>query len=250
MKRSRTLEIPAMKPPPHNAHYEGSYDERMLEWRRLGAIDKSENIVSLLGARASEINSVLDVGCGTGAVLVELGKLLSADKLVGVDVVDPVAHADPHVAQCDIELVRNQTADLPFADDSFDLVFASHVLEHVEDQRGFLKELKRVARKYIYIEVPCELNLRTNPSSLQHTLTAVGHINCFTPDSLAVMLATSDLDMIEIQAFDHGRDLQIFDSSPLAGRVKSIVRSSLLGLNPRFATKLFTYHAGALCKAD
>lgn len=42
---------------------------------------------------------------------------------------------------------------LPFKDDSFDFVIASHVLEHSDDPEAFLNELQRVA-KAGYIEVP------------------------------------------------------------------------------------------------
>lgn len=43
--------------------------------------------------------------------------------------------------------------DLPFKDDSFDFVIASHVLEHSKDPEKFLSEIQRVA-KAGYIEVP------------------------------------------------------------------------------------------------
>ena len=43
--------------------------------------------------------------------------------------------------------------DLPFKDNSFDFVIASHVLEHSSDPVKFLNELQRVAKSG-YIEVP------------------------------------------------------------------------------------------------
>lgn len=48
---------------------------------------------------------------------------------------------------------------LPFKDKSFDYVIASHILEHVDDPHGFVKELARVARAG-YIETPSELGER------------------------------------------------------------------------------------------
>jgi SAM-dependent methyltransferase len=44
--------------------------------------------------------------------------------------------------------------DLPFADDAFDFVFASHVIEHFADPIRALKEWVRVARKYVVLVVP------------------------------------------------------------------------------------------------
>jgi ubiquinone/menaquinone biosynthesis C-methylase UbiE len=44
--------------------------------------------------------------------------------------------------------------DLPFADDAFDFVFASHVIEHFADPIRALKEWVRVSRKYVVLVVP------------------------------------------------------------------------------------------------
>jgi SAM-dependent methyltransferase len=44
--------------------------------------------------------------------------------------------------------------DLPFEDDSFDFVLASHVIEHMPDPVKALLEWKRVARRYVFLVVP------------------------------------------------------------------------------------------------
>ncbi len=46
--------------------------------------------------------------------------------------------------------------DLPFKDNEFDFVFASHVIEHVEDVSYFIEELQRISKKG-YIELPSML---------------------------------------------------------------------------------------------
>jgi uncharacterized protein YbaR (Trm112 family)/antitoxin component of MazEF toxin-antitoxin module len=51
---------------------------------------------------------------------------------------------------------------LPFRDQAFDFVIASHVLEHSSDPDAFLSELQRVARAG-YIEVPDAFMERLNP---------------------------------------------------------------------------------------
>jgi len=57
---------------------------------------------------------------------------------------------------------------LPFKDNSFDFVIASHVLEHSTDPVKFISELQRVA-KAGYIEVPDAFMERINPY-LDHRL--------------------------------------------------------------------------------
>ena len=62
-------------------------------------------------------------------------------------------------------LVENKI--LPFLDNQFDFVYASHVIEHVEDISLFISELKRISRQG-YIELPSILEdnivLSTNSS--------------------------------------------------------------------------------------
>ena len=52
--------------------------------------------------------------------------------------------------------VKLENKSLPFKDNEFDFVIASHVLEHVEDFKFFINELERVSKKG-YIELPTKL---------------------------------------------------------------------------------------------
>ena len=67
---------------------------------------------------------------------------------------------------CDVQDLSNYYKDrnfiklenkiLPFKDDEFDFVIASHVMEHVEDVELFIAELERISKKG-YIELPTKL---------------------------------------------------------------------------------------------
>ena len=53
--------------------------------------------------------------------------------------------------------VQGDGLDMPFDDHSFDLVFSSAVIEHVgsrDNQRQFIRECIRVAKKYVFITTP------------------------------------------------------------------------------------------------
>ncbi len=54
------------------------------------------------------------------------------------------------------KFVQIKEKKLPFKDNEFDFVIASHVIEHVEDFEFFIKELERIASKG-YIELPSRL---------------------------------------------------------------------------------------------
>jgi SAM-dependent methyltransferase len=83
---------------------------------------------------------VLDAGCGTGRNLVEFGALGAT---AGVDP-SPDAVAFCHRRGLDSVRLGGLEA-LPFGGGEFDLLLASDVLEHVQDDHGALVELRRVA---------------------------------------------------------------------------------------------------------
>ena len=84
---------------------------------------------------------LLDVGCGTGA-------LVRAARGAGLDVIG--VEPDPEMAALagaalGEEVVVAGLPDLPYADDGFDVVTVSFVLNHVDDPRAGARELARVA---------------------------------------------------------------------------------------------------------
>lgn len=84
---------------------------------------------------------ILDVGCGTGANLLMLSKYGDAE---GVDV------SEDALAFCrerGLENVKLGAAEqLPYDDDTFDLVTALDVVEHLDDDLAGLREMRRVLR--------------------------------------------------------------------------------------------------------
>lgn len=88
---------------------------------------------------------ILDVGCGGGegsgdCVFFQL----KGGNVVHVDLDRGAKHLE----------VRADTHVLPFKDKSFSVVYASHILEHLEYPTKALREWKRIARKKVIIHVP------------------------------------------------------------------------------------------------
>jgi SAM-dependent methyltransferase len=87
----------------------------------------------------------LDVGCGPGALTLELVERLGADAVVAIDPSEPfVAAVRQRFPGVD---VRTGAAEqLPFADDSFDRTLAQLVVHFMDDPVAGLKEMARVTR--------------------------------------------------------------------------------------------------------
>lgn len=84
---------------------------------------------------------VLDVGCGDGSVL-ELARELGW-RTEGMDF-DPQAVENARGKGLSVKL--GTLADQHYPDESFDLVLMSHVIEHLHDPLGTLREVERVLR--------------------------------------------------------------------------------------------------------
>lgn len=98
--------------------------------------------VRAVGGTASEKPRVFVAGCGRGHEALFIRRELGGS-LVGVDISqewDPRLGADVE----DFELMEGNILDLPFGDRCFDVVFFHHVIEHVEDPAGSLRELARI----------------------------------------------------------------------------------------------------------
>ena len=89
-------------------------------------------------------SKILDVGCDDGTMARRVMDFNSSLSVVGVDV-----QAN---RPSKIERVVYHGKKLPFPDNSFDIVMALDVLHHVEDNEALLREMKRVANKYIIIK--------------------------------------------------------------------------------------------------
>ncbi len=197
--------------------YSRDYDERMVRWRNLGAIDKSRNIIKMTSDVPKPLKSVLEVGAGTGAVLRELAAAGICAALTGIEIgSNRQKEQRMQVESAEVHLHGYDGLRIPYDDASFDLVYATHVLEHVVDERGFLGELRRVSRRFVYLEVPCELIWGTSYRSLQRTLN-IGHINAYTPEAFALTVETSGL---AVSVWNCSTTASRFnDSAPLVGEL-------------------------------
>lgn len=100
-------------------------------------------------------NKILDVGCGEGETIVKLKQARIGRELAGVDnSEDALAIGKKQYRGIDIKLA--DIYQLPFKDNSFDLVLCTEVLEHLEKPSKALAELRRISSKYVLLSVPNE----------------------------------------------------------------------------------------------
>jgi SAM-dependent methyltransferase len=114
------------------------------ERRHFWFTGRARLIVWALRRYFPDASTFLDVGCGTGGVLEVMREAMPSLSLTGAEVdLDALAHARRRLA--DVPLLQVTTEQLPF-DAEFDVVGAFDVLEHLDDDEGALRELRRAVR--------------------------------------------------------------------------------------------------------
>jgi 2-polyprenyl-3-methyl-5-hydroxy-6-metoxy-1,4-benzoquinol methylase len=96
--------------------------------------------------------NILEVGCGRGFYLKALSYFDFPKQIVGVDInPDYIEEAKQSVQDTRIKLIQGSIYDLPFKQNSFDLVICSEVLEHLRDDRQALLVLRKLVKPGGYI---------------------------------------------------------------------------------------------------
>lgn len=94
-----------------------------------------------------EAQDVLDVGCGEGALSLELWQ--QGAKVIGIDPAEEMitaARKRAESAGAEIRFLRAQAEDMPFKEAQFDRVVAKTILCFVEDPTDVFAEMARVLR--------------------------------------------------------------------------------------------------------
>ncbi len=100
-------------------------------------------------------DKILDVGCGEGFTLINLGRNKIGKIYEGIDLSGEAIRIGRRLYPS-LNIKQGDIYNLEYDDNSFDLLVCTEVLEHLEDPEKALRELKRVTRKYIVFSVPNE----------------------------------------------------------------------------------------------
>jgi len=132
----------------------------------LALAERGEAKLAELEAAGVSGRALLEVGCGTGGLLVAACRRYP--QVIGVDIAFRwLAVARRRLAEAGAEapLVCACAEALPFPEGSFDLIVAEDVLDHVAGQGEMLRECHRVARRdgMLYLTTPNRFSLAREP---------------------------------------------------------------------------------------
>jgi ubiquinone/menaquinone biosynthesis C-methylase UbiE len=94
--------------------------------------------------------SVLDVGCGPGTITADLARLVDPGRVTAMEQTDQALDLARAEAESrglsSIDFAVADVHAMPFEDDTFDVVHAHQVLQHVGDPVQALREMRRVCK--------------------------------------------------------------------------------------------------------
>jgi SAM-dependent methyltransferase len=125
--------------------YTHGHHESVLRSHKWRTVDNS---AAYLAPRLTDGISVLDLGCGPGTITADIGRRVAPGRVLGID-----ASADVIEEACrdagggpNVEFSVGDLYALDIDDDTFDVVHAHQVLQHLADPVGALREMKRVCK--------------------------------------------------------------------------------------------------------
>jgi len=106
--------------------------------------------------------TVLEAGCGSGLISLELARKRNLKRLVLLDIHEDIlekARNNFNKFKINAEFMLGDVQNLPFRNESFDLVFNEGVIEHLDDMERGVKEMARVSKKYVICLIPNYYNI-------------------------------------------------------------------------------------------
>jgi len=175
---------------------DGTYLRNNPDWHADDSAWKAAHIARLIARHSLAPRSVVEIGCGSGEVLIELSKRIpEGAQFTGFDI-SPNAYT--LCSRKAAEHLEFQLGDLLETDRTFDLALAVDVFEHVEDCFGFVRKLRERAKHKIY-HIPLDLSVQSlaRPGKLLSMRRSAGHIHYFSRESALALLKESGLAIVD-----------------------------------------------------
>ena len=231
---------------------DGTYLDKVPDWHAGNSPWKASKVFEMIERNHLSLNSICDVGCGAGQVLVELQKHTDNNvMLTGYDI-------SPHA----IKIAKlNENAHLKFHNDDFlnngetspDLILLLDVFEHVPDYLGFLDALKKKAA-WIIFHIPLDMGARTvlrKSNYMLHMRQKYGHLHYFSKETALATLSDVGYD---VQDCFYTDDCEISGGNYIQNlrvRINYQARKSIFSFNPDLAVSIFSsFNLMVLARGD
>ncbi len=121
----------------------GHHESVLRSHRRRTAGNSAGHLLPLLTSGLT----LLDVGCGPGTITADLAELVAPGRVTALETTEEALGPAREAQRTgNVDFVIGDVHALDFADDTFDVVHAHQVLQHLGDPVQALREMRRVTR--------------------------------------------------------------------------------------------------------
>jgi hypothetical protein len=217
-------------------YYDGSYLIRNPDWDRADAPWKARKIAQILADNGLDPASICEVGCGSGDVLVHLGRSLPRATLTGFDI-SPQATKFWEEHEAAGERVDLRLGDFHQIDAAhYDVLLVVDVVEHLRDPFTFLEKSTKRADHFVF-HIPLDLSanalVRGNPFT--HIRQKVGHLHYYTKELALATLVDTGYDIVEWRYTGASLDSP---NRSLRTRLAALPRRAAYAINKDFGVRL------------
>jgi 2-polyprenyl-3-methyl-5-hydroxy-6-metoxy-1,4-benzoquinol methylase len=216
-------------------YIDGSYLKESQSWHSGDADWKVGQILPLFKNIDPAPATIGDIGCGSGDILAALATALpSVKRFEGWEIApEAFAMTGRHSNQ---KLVFRNESLLENADVRYDVALAIDVFEHVTDYIGFLRQLNRHAKHFVF-HIPLDASAYTiffEENILRYKREKTGHLHYFSKYTALATLEDCGYQ-IEDYRFTHAK---VFPPAKnFMGKFKQGIRKAVFAISPNFCAR-------------
>lgn len=156
--------------------------------QRLGPVHRRQTEALLKLIAKLEVRTVLDVGCGSGDNLAALAHAMPQLELWGADVSpEALALAKQRVPAANLRELDVQCENLK---ESFDLVMAIQVVEHLADDTAAMRNMALMAKQWVLVT--------TMRGFMRPSEKSIGHLRNYSDNDLREKAASAGLEVVDL----------------------------------------------------
>ena len=159
-----------------------------------------EDLNSLITPIKEEIDSAIEIGCGEGYITQYINDM--GINIEGADIYEQIINVASNLHPS-IEFHVRSIYELTRYDNTYDLVLATEVLEHLDHPERAVQEMSKVSNQYVFISVPNDALLRlaniTRLKYLEDLGNTPGHINHWSKNNFREFLEQQGLNEVQLK---------------------------------------------------
>jgi SAM-dependent methyltransferase len=229
-------------------------NERAQGWRALGARTNADYIEALLAGAEVHPERVVEIGCGDGALMIELARRGIGRSFVGYEISRSVVEFLNGRGIPELERAAFYDGEnVPEPDEEFDLALVVNVVEHAPEPVPVLREAGRLARHAV-VAIALEDTAAARRGAYRRKAAQIGHVQRFDRDSARSLLEEAGLDVLAETVTPPPIAHRTFWSDGRLERAKAYAgggaRVGLWRLSPVLSGRLFAVDYTCLCTAS